>query len=304
MNTVDLISFVGCETAKDSENLTSVAYTQGATTSVGFTDKITSRFGKGPRWLERYNDHLANGYSVQDAVNYASACYPECDLSTYIKIYGSTSNTITDTKPLSLNVEMEVLESKDINAHVSDIHNCSLSSSDACGFGGFDILISQLKNLFNDFDINNYKITINMYSDNQLDGMIMLTYCIGENIATNKAYVISIENGVATEVIPSSVINTATPALLNDDTVDEKKLIAAVDCFEQLRVSQGLPMTVNTGLDVDVLEGAELVETRGKYFYDYSSNELSYSETYFYLTPGDGGVYVDEQSTWIIEVND
>lgn len=303
MNTVDLISFVGCSTAAGSENLTSVAHDQGATTSVGFTGPITSRFGEGPRWLQRYNDHLANGYSVQDAVNYASACYPDCDLSTYVKIYGSTSNTITNTDSLSLNVEMEVLESEDINVSVSDMQNCSLSSTDACEFEGFDILVSQLENLYDDFDVNNYKITINMYSDNQLDGMIMLTYYIGENIATNKAYVISVENGVATEIIPSSVINAAMPALFNNKTVDEKELIAAVNRFEQLRVSQGLPMTLNIGLDADALENAELVETRGKYFYDYSSNELSYCESYFYLTTGDWGVYIDEQSTWIIEVN-
>lgn len=233
MDTVDLISFVGCSTAGGSENLASVAYAKGATTSVGFTDSITSRFGNGPRWLERYNDHLANGYSVKSAVNYASACYPDCDLSTYVKIYGSTSNTITNTDALSLNVEMEVLESEDI--------------------------------------------------------------------ATNKAYVISVENGVATEVIPSGVINPATPVLFNNEVTDENELIAAVERFKQSRATQGVSMTMN--LDADVSEDAELVETREKYFYDYATNELLYSETYFYLTSGEWGLYIDEQSTWTIEVN-
>lgn len=301
MSTVDLISFVGCSTAGDSENLASVAYAKGATTSVGFTNSITSRFNNGPRWLERYNDHLANGYSVQAAVNYASACYPDCDLSTYVKIYGSTTNTITNTDSLSLNVEMEVLESENINIPVSDLNNCNFSSADTYDFDGFDILVSQLENLYNDFNVNDYKITVNMYSDDQLDGMIMLTYYIGEDIATNKAYIVSIENGVATEIIPSSVINAATPASLNNEVVDEKELIAAVERFEQLRRAQELPMPIN--MDTNVLQEAELVETREKYFYDYSTNELSYSETYYYLTAGEWGLYFDEQSVWTIEVN-
>lgn len=301
MSTVDLISLIGCSTAGDSENLASVAYAQGATTSVGFTNSITSRFGNGPKWLERYNDYLANGYSVQSAVNYASACYPDCDLSTYVKIYGSTSNTITNTDALSLNVEMEVLDSEDINVSVSDMHNCNNSSPNMCDFDGFDMLVSQLENLYDNFDINDYKVTVNMYSDNQLDGMIMLTYYIGENIATNKAYVISVENGVATEVIPSGVINPATPVFFINEITDEGKLIAAVERFKQSKAAKGISMTKNLGADMS--EDAELIETREKYFYDYTTNELSYSETYFYLTAGEWGLYVDEQSTWIIEVN-
>ena len=50
MSGVDLISFVGCETANGGSNLAFSAYSKGATTAVGFTGKIVSRSADGQGW--------------------------------------------------------------------------------------------------------------------------------------------------------------------------------------------------------------------------------------------------------------
>ena len=295
MDTVDLISFVVCKTAEGTTNLASVAYDEGATTVVGFTNSITSRYYDGPRWLERYNDHLANGYTVQEAVNYASAVYPNCDLSTYVKIYGNTSNTITSSARTS-SMELQ-LDSFDISVDVSGIENVNKALASECASEGFTGLVSQLEEIDSDFSVDDYKVTVNMYSDNQMDGMIMFTYYIGEDIATNKAYVVTVKDGIATEIIPSGVINTSTVATCNY-SAEEESLITAASLFEQQRLEQGLPMTIESN---NIPEDSQLVETRTQYYFDYTTNELSYSETYFYCTSDATGVYIDSHSTWIID---
>jgi hypothetical protein len=104
---VRLISFVGCETATAADNLCTRAVDggAGAGAALGFTDNIHSRIAEGQFWLQKYNDALAFGYSVDDAVGYADA-YANVyrvehgessitDLATYHAVFGEGSTTIT-----------------------------------------------------------------------------------------------------------------------------------------------------------------------------------------------------------------
>jgi hypothetical protein len=94
---VKLISFVGCETASTSDNLCTraVAGTHGADVALGFTANIHSRSPEGQIWLQKYNDALAFGYTVDDAVEYAKALATGSDLSTYADVIGKGWIVIT-----------------------------------------------------------------------------------------------------------------------------------------------------------------------------------------------------------------
>jgi hypothetical protein len=94
---VRLISFVGCDTASTSDNLCTRAVdgNAGADAALGFTDNIHSRDASGQLWLRKYNDALAFGYSVYDAVEYAESFAPDSDLADYWHIEGGSTVTIT-----------------------------------------------------------------------------------------------------------------------------------------------------------------------------------------------------------------
>lgn len=86
MRTCDHISFVGCSTASNGlDNLTWKAMSKGATSALGFKRDITSRSTRGKKWLRKYNDALANGYSIFKSVAYANAAV-SCDLGASVQI--------------------------------------------------------------------------------------------------------------------------------------------------------------------------------------------------------------------------
>jgi hypothetical protein len=97
LSNVKLISFVGCETASTSDNLCTRAVAGGnkADAALGFIDNIHSRSPEGQLWLQKYNDALAFGYTVDDAVEYAKALVSGSDLSTYADVIGKGWIVIT-----------------------------------------------------------------------------------------------------------------------------------------------------------------------------------------------------------------
>lgn len=133
----------------------------------------------------------------------------------------------------------------------------------------------------------------------RLDGIIIVKYYIGDEIATNKAYIVSVEDGVAVNVIPSeAVYNTAIPLAMGNMNQDEEKFLQALERFEMQVASGELLKAVKE--ENDIPEDVALVETRGEYHYDYLTGGLCYTEEYFYQTPGEMGVYIDDVATWII----
>ena len=126
---------------------------------------------------------------------------------------------------------------------------------------------------------------------------VIFKYFIDNEIATNKAIVIAIEDGIVTEIIPSeSMMNEGIEVC--SEGVDETSLKQAVKQFKLQKNSRNLTRSI--GENADIPKNADLVETRGGYYYNYSTNELTYTEEYYYLTEGKSSVYVEDSSTWLI----
>lgn len=68
---VKLVTFGGCKTAEGTNNLTYNAVACGAQTAVGWSTTVYP--GSHSNWLCRYNNALAEGYTVTDAANAANS---------------------------------------------------------------------------------------------------------------------------------------------------------------------------------------------------------------------------------------
>ncbi|MDR1183792.1 MAG: hypothetical protein LBK67_03235, partial [Coriobacteriales bacterium] len=101
-----LISFVACNTAgylngdddgnnHFDDNLCKFAIDCDAQAALGFTDKIHPFNDSGLYWLQKYNDALAFGYTIFDAVEYAKSFAPDSDLADFAQILGDSSTIIT-----------------------------------------------------------------------------------------------------------------------------------------------------------------------------------------------------------------
>lgn len=295
MSTVDLISFVGCKTAYSTSNLASVAYNQGATTSIGFTDNINSRNTNGPRWLERFHDYLCNGYTVSKSISYATADVPNSNLGTYIKVYGSSSNILSSSSTSNFATDtttynLDGVEEKIIANSINRINQKSLNT-----------VISIAEDAVPSLDASEYVITTNMFADDGQTGFIKLTYCIGEQIETNCVYIIIIENGEATSVISNSISANSekTAKSYSTESDIESILLDAVSEFESQSQKERLS-SATENISRELESSDTLIQTTEGYYYDYDTNELTYVETSFYESEGEFGVIYDNSLEWVL----
>lgn len=297
MSGVDLISFVGCSTAEGRDNLASRAVDQGATTAVGFTESIHSRNSSGPDWLRKYNDCLANGHSVRKAINYATSLYPSSDLGDYAIIYGSEYNSVrsTSSKELEENVPMQELVSYDMditmNSQNTDIMR-SLSNSE---IAVPQKLIQKIIEIDKNFNANNYKVSVNIYNDNN-DGLMKLTYYIDGKIKTNKVYIAIIENGVITginDTIKSH--NLVNPYRNDNDLMSEQEIIEKVNRFNEQEYLSNKSIQNTERMSLDKIK-----EESGEFVYDYNTNELKYIHSKFVISEKLDGAIVDQSEEIII----
>lgn len=285
MSGVDLISFVGCETAKGTTNLASRARSQGAITAVGFTGKIVSRSSDGQGWCRKYNDALALGHTISSAISYATSFYPNSNLPTYVKVYGSTSNRIASSGNVaSLSTTNYTEETKVINVdtlynNVGHIYNGELKNYNA----EMANIIDRIHTYDSTFNANDYTISVNMYSDDGESGIVILQYKIGD-ILTNKAYVATIENGVVTDIICNEIAVESKAKNTNkiyNTTISEKALLKLVEEHKAKQSSLTL-QTNDSNVDVE-----------SKYIYDYSTNKLIYQKCIYTSIPSADNVIVD-----------
>ena len=95
MSTCSLICFVGCSTGSTAGgyiSLPDIAVSRGAATAIGFTNEISSRSWSGKNWLSVFENRIAAGYTVSNAVTAAVQAYPSSNLSTYVRIVGFMGN--------------------------------------------------------------------------------------------------------------------------------------------------------------------------------------------------------------------
>ncbi|MDE5946015.1 MAG: hypothetical protein K2G63_01715 [Oscillospiraceae bacterium] len=268
MSTNDLISFVGCSTAAGTTNLASRAVSRGATTAVGFTESIHSRFINGPDWCRKYNDALVNGYTVANAITYATSCYPNSDLGKYVKVYGSSTNTIASNGSVnSISDDDEKVYVENVNIPIENVYSTK-NIIDAELTSDFDVVIEELKAIDKSFDIDDYSIDINMFSEEDSTGMIIFTYRIGDLIDTNYALVASVSNGTITSISRN---------FEEKPIVDEEKLIEKVSSHsyssnERRKAMNSLNINQN-----------DIVSESESYNYDYRTNNLTFVKTIDYV---------------------
>lgn len=269
MNTCDHISFVGCSTAANGNyNLTWKAVNKGANSALGFTDSIHSRSNDGKGWLQKYNDALANGYTISRALTYAANFYSSSDLGTYAKIYGSSSNTVasasksTSSNLISVDTSIEFSE-KGLNNFSLVSENKSLIVSN---------LVKAILKIDPDFKANEYKMTINMFAPQDGNGMIIMSYMV-DDIKTDKAYIATIENN---KIVNVSANATATKILRNEvkDNFDKETLQTLVKDFKSKNDLNSKALTVKN-----------VVKTTENYYYNIESGVLTYEGSIFYANP-------------------
>lgn len=270
MSNVELVSFVGCSTCvTGTPNLVVIAVNRGAETAVGFKSSITSRFGNGPKWLQVYNDSLANGYTVVGAINRANTAYP-CDLATQVNYLGNGNLRITnrivnyDIESNTDDININYLSNEELFEGMSflemNLDDNSLSSQQEL-FAPFIKIISSTNENFN---LEEYKIIINHYGEN--NGMIQFERYFN-NIKTSDSYMFFVENGKVTSWSQHLGLETSKNYTLQSLPMNLSE--SHHNSIEEKRISESC-----------MKEDSEYELYKSEYFFDTELQELQYREYY------------------------
>lgn len=265
MSNVELITFVGCKTAStsgqnDHNNITATAVAQGAKCAVGFTEEITSRNTTGKAWLKSYNNYLASGCNVGEAVHKATQDNSTSNLGQYVSILGYGADKITTSSA----------KAADFSRGVSDV----VTSEDI--LGSESALLNFMQSYDSNFNSNEYRYYVNIFNKESNTGMVVFNHYINDQIITNKSYVICIENGFVTDVLESNV----------NKNVDEEVLCAQAAAFS----SQ--PALASYQIEGNIYKTDEFYE------YDYITNELRYTKVEYSL--GETGEIIENVTETVI----
>ena len=228
MSTCKLISFVGCSTAAGTTNLPSVAVSQGAKSAIGFTDSIYSRFYNGPDWLQVFNNRIASGYTVDEAIASACRAYPNDSLTQYVKRYGDGS-----VIPAASNLSTASLRNEDnalyherfVSKNTYTVNNTDAKAA-LCSIG------------VNDFDVSNYRITYNNFAEDNSakKTMAVAIYMISDEIETNAAYFLNYENDNLVTIGWNDYVE-------NIEAIDTSAICNAVNSFKETNTYKNIGTT-------------------------------------------------------------
>lgn len=247
MSNVQLITFAGCNTADRgyaNTNLIATAYASGAKCAVGFTDKISSTSTAGAGWLKTYNESLASGDVVGRAINKASTAYPTSTLGSYVYMMGSGNNITSSSSS-----EIMMLDGTQTTMSANDFLSSNQSINDF------------MRSYDETFNGNEYKYHVNIFDEATQTGIVIFNHYINDNIITNKAYVVYIENGYVVDVSKSNT----------DTSVNENFIYEKATAFSSRPETYSLPIS------------GEIIETDEHYEYDYNTDELRYVKTVYTL---------------------
>ena len=276
LSNVKLISFVGCKTADDGHttNITSKAVSRGAATAVGFSDVINSTHEDGKKWLETYNDCLAQGMIVYWSMVAASEEAPTSDLVNYVRLKGNP-NTRIAPQASSKNVDGET--QLNISIEFEPDKNMTIRKS------SIEKIVEEIKKQDPSFDYNQYKMTQNIICKEQKYGLVKFDYYINGVIKTDKSYIVAIEKGIATKLLFS--LSDYRKAV---DNIDEKTIITKKNNFRE-------PESI---ISTNGIISKSIEKHNQEYIYRYKTNTLTYLETVFY---DDEGVIVSEFNEVVVE---
>ena len=193
MGSVKLVTFAACLTAShNDDNITANAVSYGADTAVGWSSEVYP--GSHSNWLARYNDKLATGSTVLQAVTYANSfTYMDSDVKD-ARIYGNRSLKIKlASKATVLNNEEATLRKIAIKSPVisngnNAIAEAALVSAACANITNFDP---------NDYEVNIYEICDGCYT---VDFVFTL-----DGVRTNSGYTMTIVDDRIVEIVDNTI---------------------------------------------------------------------------------------------------
>lgn len=183
MNNVKLMILAGCQSALGSSNITKTANNLGAKASIGWTVLICPDCVA--QWLSKFNNHIALGYSVQAAFNYANSFYYDDGCVRNSVLYGNGSQVLkrnaSNSRQLQTNTEYK-------------LSNTAVSSSK---LADKETVRQLIKSVYPEFSFEDFEINITDRGNESL--IISIDEKIG-NFKTTSAYVMFWEKGKVTEI--------------------------------------------------------------------------------------------------------
>ncbi len=305
MHNVDLISFVGCHTAKGNDNLPYRATKAGAKAAIGFTTKVHSRYSKGPKWLKIYNKLIAEGNELENAIENATIAYPMTDLGDLIKVYRNQDkydyyNTENSNRFMQLGRSKYPASRYPAQIYVDYTeHDNIFRKNPNYHYDKLEDVMDKIYEINEAINFDNYKVTINMYDKTRNNGLIKFLYYIDGEIKTNEGYVIPIRNGYIgaiyeigidhEDMIVQDSNSDFFRAVQNDTTKNkEQELIERVNNFKKQKTLRNRDMLLAADTEID--------SVTEEYEYDDETNELKYIKTVFrYKKDFDGEIVADTE---------
>lgn len=172
---VKLITFAGCNSAKGDDNICKRAYDNGADTTIGWEVSIGA--SSHTSWLNRFNDYLNKGYTVNKAAEYAdSYSYTDNGVKSH-KIYGNG------------NLRFYKLR-------IASLYNFSKSNREPLykfKYYSDDQVFQELNENISNFDIKNYNISDTVNESYRVVDLVKIV----DGIKSTEGYSIIISDGTA-----------------------------------------------------------------------------------------------------------
>ena len=277
-----LVTYCACKTGEGNNNLVTASINRGAKVAVGFNDTIwTGQSSAGEEWLKFYHDALGNGLYINSAIGWANSNVPNSGMDDTIVTEGPTRTTNlqqSNVSSLELDERKNIVDTNNINKIkfkdkflvnelsyqcdiLEEIEDKNLNDYEET----FSFLINEIKQMDENFNINDYKVTSHFYNKNDKNGFIKFTYYINGNIETNKVYIANIEDGVIINVILAGINKNN---LINIENVNTQNLILKLNKYE----------IQNTTKDIDVIfekyKNKDDKKMIIEYYYDFNTNIL------------------------------
>ena len=189
---VKLMVFAGCETAKGTNNITKRTKDYGALATIGWTILVGDESMY--QWSNKFNNCIALGYTIQNAINYANSFnYGDNTCKSY-KLYGNGSQVLKRTTSTAA---INTLAAED--ASVSKVSNAEINISNVTSKSKVEKII---RDCFSDFAFNDFEIDVAISGDDK--ATLTVVEKIGDFVTQN-AYVLFYENGKITKIYDRTV---------------------------------------------------------------------------------------------------
>ena len=250
MGTVKLVTFAGCSTASGTDNLPSRAVSYGADAAVGWTETINASSIE--NWAERYNDKLATGSTVSEAIAYANSFVYLDSSVKKSKIYGSGNLVIK-------RVTYSLVQNDDIETNRTIVNNSPIvSKNDEIDI---KVIIGEVQKHHSDFTPSKYKTNVYEF----YDGCYTVDFVrmVG-NVETDSCYTVSIIDNKITDIVD------------NTKEIDEELINAKASSFYSAANTYSAKICDVAQNEVETSEKKVVENQMGKLVYNTTENSLQY----------------------------